>query len=72
MLPKKRNGETGGATRDTGQLAKDIEISKGNGTTWGSKQADNFGIIDVSKGSPTVSIQTIEVKVDPETGKILK
>ena len=33
MLPKKRNGETGGATRDTGQLAKDIDISKGNGTT---------------------------------------
>jgi hypothetical protein len=33
VLPKKRNRETGGATRDTGQLAKDIDISKGNGTT---------------------------------------
>ena len=72
MLPKKRNGETGGATRDTGQLAKDIDISKGNGTTWGSKKADDFGITGVSKGNATGSIQTIEVKVDPETGKILK
>jgi hypothetical protein len=33
VLPKKRNGETGGATRDTGQLAKGIDISKGNRTT---------------------------------------
>lgn len=72
MLPKKRNGETGGATRDTGQLAKDIEISKGNGTTWGSRKADNFGIIDVSKGSPTVSIKIIEVKMCSATGKILR
>jgi hypothetical protein len=72
VLPKKRNGETGGATRDTGQLAKNIDISKGNGTTCGSKQADNFGIIDVSKGSPTVSIKTIEVKMCSATGKILR
>jgi hypothetical protein len=72
VLPKKRNRETGGATRDTGLLAKDIEISKGNGTTWGSKQADNFGIIDVSKGSPTGSIKIIEVKMCSATGKILR
>ena len=49
-----------------------MEISKGNGTTWGSRKADKFGITGVSKGSATGSIQTIEVKVDPETGKILK
>ena len=72
MLPKKRNRETGGATRDASQLAKDIDISKGNGTTWGSRKADNFGIIDVSKGSPAVSIKTIEVKMCSATGKILR
>ena len=78
VLDKKTNKihiievKTGGATRYASQLAKDIDISKGNGTTWGSKKADDFGIAGVSKGSATGSIQTIEVKVDPETGKILK
>ncbi|WP_429615584.1 RHS repeat-associated core domain-containing protein [Treponema pedis] len=78
VLDKKTNKihiievKTGGATRNASQLAKDIDISKGNGTTWGSKKADDFGIIGVSKGSPTGSIQTTEVKVDPTTGKILR
>lgn len=36
------------------------------------KQADNFGIIDVLKGSPTGSIKTIEVKMCSATGKILR
>ena len=78
VLDKKTNKihiievKTGGATRDASQLAKDMEISKGNGTTWGSRKADKFGITGVSKGNATGSIQTIEVKVDPETGKILR
>ena len=49
-----------------------MEISKGNGTTWGSRKADKFGITGVSKGNATGPIQTIEVKVDPMTGKILR
>ena len=78
VLDKKTNKihiievKTGGATRDASQLAKDMEISKGNGTTWGSRKADKFGITGVSKGNATGSIQTIEVKVDPMTGKILR
>jgi RHS repeat-associated protein len=78
VLDKKTNKihiievKTGGATRDVGQLAKDADIAIGNGTTWGSKKADNFGISGVSKGSQTGAITTIEVKVDPMTGKIIK
>ena len=64
--------KTGAAARDKTQLSKDAEISLGGGTsgntTWGSKKLEPYGI---GKGTNTGPIRTIEVTVDPNTGKIL-
>ena len=71
--------KTGGATRSSSQISKDNELANGgilgpqrkgptNGTTWGTGKLGQHGI---NKGDHTGKIPTIEVKVDPSTGKIL-
>ena len=67
--------KTGNAARNPTQIARDKEIASGNGTTWGSKRIE--GQIGqppsgIKKGDPTGPIRTIEVTVDPSTGKILR
>ena len=66
--------KTGGASRKASQIARDAEIAKGVGTTWGSKRIEttrNGSKTSINKGDLTGSIRTIEVNVDPTTGKIL-
>lgn len=68
--------KTGGATRDATQLSKDLDIavgrSKDGPTTWGTTKVNKNVLIPGGKGAATGPVQTIEVTVDPSTGKILK
>lgn len=54
-----------------------LEIASGKGTTWGTRRIETEGMNNttnptgIKKGDPTGPIQTIEVTVDPTTGKIL-
>jgi RHS repeat-associated protein len=65
--------KTGNASRDATQRSKDAEILSGGGskgqTVWGTNKIGNKGL---PKGSATGPIRTIEVTVDPTSGKILK
>jgi RHS repeat-associated protein len=64
--------KTGGASRGAAQTSKDVEIANGgaNGknTTWGTRKVENSGL---GKGDPTGKVRTIEITVDPDTGRIL-
>jgi len=64
--------KTGNATCSPSQASKDVELSTGGTsskpTTWGTSKAGPFG----GKGNPTGPIRTVEVTVDPATGKILR
>ena len=67
--------KTGNASRDASQIARDHEIASGQNTTWGSRriETDQYGVpTGIKKGAPTGPVPTIEVTVDPTTGKILK
>ncbi|MKV44444.1 RHS repeat-associated core domain-containing protein [Salmonella enterica subsp. enterica] len=64
--------KTGNATRDSSQLSRDAEIESDAPTTWGTQKVNNKGDGSLQKGQPTGPVETIEVTVDPETGRILK
>jgi RHS repeat-associated protein len=68
--------KTGGATRDATQLSKDLDLAAGKSkdgpTTWGTRKVNNKPEVPGGKGAATGPIKTVEVTVDPATGKILK
>ncbi|EPD0847961.1 RHS repeat-associated core domain-containing protein [Salmonella enterica] len=71
--------KTGKATRDSSQVARDKEIASmdsgtKDSTKWGTRKVekDQYGNpTGISKGDETGAVRTVEVTVDPNTGKIL-
>ena len=67
--------KTGNATRSPTQASKDAELATGGGssgkTTWGTRKIEK-GDPRITKGDSTGPINTVQVTVDPATGKILR